>query len=373
MFAQPLRSQRLATAILFGGLFSGAAIAQDSTYQDAATFESDSLTETNNYRVLHQSVAATWNDSMASAAATYASGCVFEHPSLYEQGSNLAAGFDNPTDVVTAWYDEVNDPGYDFSNPGPQDGTLHFTQLVWNASTQIGCGAYYCGGTNSVPGWYMVCYYYPEGNVVLYGDEGYYFERNVFPATTSTSTTTTASSTTSASVSTTTSGSSTITSTTSGSTTAVVPSSNPIANATVSTIYSNSSIVGVTTILGATSQTVIHPTAATTISLDGLVIAVDPVNTAYTILDGVVTGAAAESALASALGQVNVAIPTASSGFIDPAITATSTEGGIIAGDATTTVAAPWCTQSVQYVMLGEGIMTLLVPASNISARAFHA
>ena len=36
--------------------------------------------------------------------------------------------------AVEAWYNEINDPGYDFSNPGWQPGAGHFTQVRFKSS-----------------------------------------------------------------------------------------------------------------------------------------------------------------------------------------------------------------------------------------------
>merc|ERR1719171_1929540 len=65
------------------------------------------------------------------------------------------------------WYDEVNDPGYDFNNQGFGSGTGHFTQVVWAGSTHVGLaqsGSFVCAN------------YWPAGNMM--GD----FEGNVYPS-----------------------------------------------------------------------------------------------------------------------------------------------------------------------------------------------
>ena len=47
-------------------------------------------------------------------------------------GENLAMSsraelMQDTGEAVDMWYNEVNDPGYDFSNPGWDHGTGHFT------------------------------------------------------------------------------------------------------------------------------------------------------------------------------------------------------------------------------------------------------
>ena len=300
MFGQDLRSGGVVSAALSLLFLSGLAFSQDSTYEDTTTFASSILTETNEYRVQDQATPATYNVSMANAAAQYVTQCIFEHPPLYEQGSNLAAGFANPQSVVDAWYNEITVPGYDFSTPGPQTGTLHFTQLVWNASTQIGCGAYFCNGTNNVPGWYTACYYYPEGNVVLYGNPGFYFEQNVFPpinnaaaesaaAAASTSSSTAASSTSLSAITSSAAASAATSISTSvlpnGSTlsaVAVVPTANPVASSSstqsLQAVFSaiNGTEAGTMTIPAALNGTTIHITTPTTFTTDGALIIINP-------------------------------------------------------------------------------------------------
>jgi len=70
--------------------------------------------------------------------------------------------------ATMAWYGELYDPGYDFSNPGFTSGTGHFTQVVWKDSQKLGCGEYKG---------YITCRYFPAGNYLGR------FEDNVFPRT----------------------------------------------------------------------------------------------------------------------------------------------------------------------------------------------
>ncbi|KAK2077642.1 hypothetical protein QBZ16_004488 [Prototheca wickerhamii] len=67
---------------------------------------------------------------------------------------------------------------------GTPGDTGHFTQMVWNRSRELGCGFAVCPGSTSNPNgygtWnYLVCRFYPVGNVI-----GYY-DQNVFPSTVS--------------------------------------------------------------------------------------------------------------------------------------------------------------------------------------------
>jgi pathogenesis-related protein 1 len=135
----------------------------------------------------------TWDPIAAAVATAYANGCDYIHnPNRQSQydamsgntlyiGENIAAG--EPTESVAEacsdWIDEKqyysNSPGGGTCNApsvGGQPGECgHYTQIVWNTTTGVGCAQATCGGSTSPFGdgnsWvYSVCDYSPGGNIV---------------------------------------------------------------------------------------------------------------------------------------------------------------------------------------------------------------
>jgi len=142
----------------------------------ATTVEIEKWLQThNNYRTLHGVPAVTWSETVAASAQDYADTCPSDH-SGSGYGENLAWASYNMgvSSVVQMWYDE--EPDYDYDNPGFSSETGHFTQVVWKATTEIGC-AFATGCDSNWP--YManawVCQYNPPGNYI--GQ----FAENVFP------------------------------------------------------------------------------------------------------------------------------------------------------------------------------------------------
>jgi len=130
---------------------------------------SDFLTLHNTIRSQHGASALTWNAAMANAGEVWADKCVFEHSggTLGPWGENIAAGTGSAYDVtaaMTSWTNEISE--YDASNPVAS----HYTQVVWKASKQVGCGlAPACSGIFDAsygPAKFFVCEYFPAGNVI---------------------------------------------------------------------------------------------------------------------------------------------------------------------------------------------------------------
>ncbi|MCJ1469752.1 hypothetical protein MMC07_008394 [Pseudocyphellaria aurata] len=161
-----------------------------SSYSSDADFRSAVLNSTNFYRKHHNASDLSWNDSLATYAARYAQKCLWEHSvcasALFPRfalltihlqhgpsGENLAEGYPNTTAAIEAWGNEGSK--YDFDRPtGFSESTGHFTQLVWKATTSVGCGRMACDGRaggddggdgDGAYGWLVVCEYWPPGNV----------------------------------------------------------------------------------------------------------------------------------------------------------------------------------------------------------------
>ncbi|KAJ1330887.1 pathogenesis-related protein 1 [Microdochium nivale] len=153
---------------------------------DDKIFTSAVLNSSNTYREQHGAVYLRWNQTLEDFAVEYldkvaplpSSGaqgqdeqllpqCIFEH-SGGPYGENLAIGCNSAAGCVEAWGNE-REKGYPF---GAADGfsmeTGHFSQLVWKNTTGVGCARRKCAGDKGggyTKGWYLVCEYWPRGNV----------------------------------------------------------------------------------------------------------------------------------------------------------------------------------------------------------------
>ncbi|WVQ79292.1 hypothetical protein IAT38_001389 [Cryptococcus sp. DSM 104549] len=121
----------------------------------------------NNLRAQYGAGAVTWNSTLASYAKDAAARCVFTHTGG-PYGENLASGAGGGYDITDGFNSWANEaPDYSSSNPVAS----HFTQVVWKGTDQIGCATATCAdgtlfkniGSDSL---YVVCEYYPPGNVL---------------------------------------------------------------------------------------------------------------------------------------------------------------------------------------------------------------
>jgi pathogenesis-related protein 1 len=116
----------------------------------------------------------TWSDSVAAGAQNWADNMlstgVYKHSTLEQlngQGENMVAGMGANYPLLDMIHGWVNEKQYYHGQPiegtlGAPDATYgHYTQMVWNSTTEIGCG--YATNDQST---YFVCRYSPAGNIL---------------------------------------------------------------------------------------------------------------------------------------------------------------------------------------------------------------
>ena len=123
----------------------------------------------------------SWSNALADTAQTYANhlqtaqACKMIHSKAANLGENLfwasAVIYSNgntkiqpvfPTQVVDDWGSEnVN---YLYLSNSCKTGKVcgHYTQIVWNSTTQVGCGKAICADNSQI----WVCNYTPAGNFI---------------------------------------------------------------------------------------------------------------------------------------------------------------------------------------------------------------
>ncbi|XP_018914952.2 salivary antigen-5 isoform X1 [Bemisia tabaci] len=121
----------------------------------------------------------TWDDELASKAQALADTCRYGHDGASQRavgrfrvGQNIGMTWitleqraePNFASRIYAWFEEVKK--YKFGNPfSPVTG--HYTQMVWQDTSHIGCGySYYLEGQRYTK--VYVCNYGPTGNIIGY-------------------------------------------------------------------------------------------------------------------------------------------------------------------------------------------------------------
>lgn len=110
-----------------------------------------------------------WSEEMAELAADWArtlakKNCGFFHRPKNSYGENLfkgTSGYYGAKEVVDAWASEKQD--YNYNRNTCKTGKMcgHYTQIVWENTTSVGCAKITCDGEDI-----WVCNYDPPGNWV---------------------------------------------------------------------------------------------------------------------------------------------------------------------------------------------------------------
>lgn len=133
------------------------------------------LDEHNCHRARYGVAPVEWDWNLAQQAQAYANRATrFEHSSKQDranppQGENLAADFSTQSSVETStagWISE--EPNYNCAtNTCPRPPCGHWTQMLWEGTTKIGCGAGKDVLDSGLPhSEHLVCRYAPAGNVI---------------------------------------------------------------------------------------------------------------------------------------------------------------------------------------------------------------
>ena len=149
-------------------------IAQVFAQTPELSFSQEILDAHNRYRSAVHVPPLVWSNSLAAAAQRWAnvlnSNLQFEHdPKNHRQGENLwmgTAGMFSLTEMVDIWGQErqnFHDGTFPYvSTTGNWFDVGHYSQMVWRATTSIGCA-----GITGADGYYrFVCRYSPPGNVI---------------------------------------------------------------------------------------------------------------------------------------------------------------------------------------------------------------
>ena len=117
-----------------------------------------------------------WSDELAATSQQWAdqlvqSGCNMTHSTTLHGENIYFAGAAYRSDgtssiqmiseqnVVDAWGNEVNN--YEYESNSCHGVCSHYTQIVWQNTTEVGCGMAICNDKSQI----WVCQYYPRGNM----------------------------------------------------------------------------------------------------------------------------------------------------------------------------------------------------------------
>lgn len=114
-----------------------------------------------------------WNTTLATYARNYGSTrlnrCTPLVHSTGPYGENLYWGYNtamppSAKDAVASWVGEKKDYNYQTNSCNPGKVCGHYTQVVWKATTQVGCATLTCN--DQYKSSYIICSYSPPGNYV---------------------------------------------------------------------------------------------------------------------------------------------------------------------------------------------------------------
>lgn len=164
----------LKTAFVTGAILSVTVYGQSFAQQEAtqASIAEQLLAAHNRYRVEVGVSPLVWSDTLANDAQDWANhlasmgGNTLQHSQETGEGENLwlgTSGHYSHADMVESWGTEkqyfTQGKFPDVSSTGNWTDVGHYTQIIWENTTEVGCGLAEAGG-NEI----LVCRYSPAGN-----------------------------------------------------------------------------------------------------------------------------------------------------------------------------------------------------------------
>ncbi|KAM5474934.1 hypothetical protein McanCB56680_001390 [Microsporum canis] len=133
----------------------------------------------NVHRSNHSASDLTWDSTLENYARQLAESCSYGHNTEiggggYGQNIGYQSGFNNVGALITnSMYNEefmYFEGNYGMNNPSNFHAWGHLTQIIWKATTHVGCFTANCpnlgGQASARNALYTVCNYSPAGNVV---------------------------------------------------------------------------------------------------------------------------------------------------------------------------------------------------------------
>uniref|UniRef100_A0A667Y697 SCP domain-containing protein n=1 Tax=Myripristis murdjan TaxID=586833 RepID=A0A667Y697_9TELE len=138
-----------------------------------ASFKQEFLDTHNAYRRTHQAPPLTFSDDLNTTAQKWADH-LLSIKKLQHSNGNVGENiyYASRKEAVDSWYSEIKK--YNWNSPGFNYQTGHFTQVVWEGSTELGVGLATDGYMTFVVGQYL-----PAGNMQGQFEQNVHKEGNI--------------------------------------------------------------------------------------------------------------------------------------------------------------------------------------------------
>lgn len=127
----------------------------------ATTYPGAVIHHHNYHRTNHSAPKIQWDAGLAATAMSIAKNCIYAHnmtASSTPYGQNIAAGYNAGmiSNTITELFYDNEEPSFiyygqaqpDMSNFGAWG---HFSQIVWKATTHVGCATWECPSLGNIP------------------------------------------------------------------------------------------------------------------------------------------------------------------------------------------------------------------------------